>query len=125
MRDGRVKTYRGNYSEYREALLAEEEARRSEPKRAAPAPPREPEKKKAAPRPAKKEKKPRKPRNPWRLEKIEKAIIALESEREEIMASLATEEVYRNADAMREAQFRLAEVERDLDEKNQEWESFA
>jgi hypothetical protein len=36
-----------------------------------------------------------------------------------------TEEVYRNASRMKEAQIRLAEVERELEVKNSEWESWA
>ena len=40
-------------------------------------------------------------------------------------ASLTREETYRNPDSMKDAQVRLAEVERDLDQKNREWESFA
>jgi len=64
-------------------------------------------------------------KNPWLLEKIEKAIIALEEERAQLEAALVTEEVYRNASRMKGAQIRLAEVERELELKNSEWESWA
>ena len=38
---------------------------------------------------------------------------------------MGTEEVFKNPDAVRETQIRLAEVERDLTDKNKEWEEFA
>jgi hypothetical protein len=63
-----------------------------------------------------------KPRNPWRLQEVESAIMKLEEERGKLMAALGEERVWRDATAMRETQSRLAEVERDLQEKNQEWE---
>ena len=63
-----------------------------------------------------------KPRNPYRFKQLEEAIIKLEGEREKLMAALATEEVYRDPEALKEAQFKLAEVERDLEQKNLEWE---
>jgi len=131
VRDGGVRTYRGNYSEYRAQFLAERAEERTPPRKQE-APPkagnnqgRRKAQAVSLDAASKAGKKTRRPKNPWRLEKLEKAIIALEGEREAIMESLTREEVYRNSEAMREAQFRLAEVERDLDQKNQEWESFA
>ena len=61
------------------------------------------------------------------FKKLEEAIIELEGEREEAdREALATEEVYRDPEALQAtAQFRLAEVERDLEEKNSEWEAWA
>ena len=41
------------------------------------------------------------------------------------MAALADEKVYRDPGKMRDAQYRLAEIERDLEEKNAEWEAWA
>ncbi len=38
---------------------------------------------------------------------------------------MGTEEVYRDAHKARETQLLLAEVERDLEEKNLEWERYA
>ncbi|TAJ15900.1 MAG: ABC transporter ATP-binding protein [Planctomycetota bacterium] len=64
-------------------------------------------------------------KNPWLLEKIEQSIIALEKEKGELEAALVTEDVYRNAAKMRDTQVRLAEVERELELKNAEWESWA
>ena len=45
----------------------------------------------------------------------------LESEKEGLNASLATEEVYSNAELLRETQYRLAEVEAELETCNDEW----
>ncbi|MCZ6597146.1 MAG: ABC-F family ATP-binding cassette domain-containing protein, partial [Planctomycetota bacterium] len=106
VKDGRVRAFRGNYSDYRAKVLAEKESK----------PARKPGKTK--------EKKVAKPRNPWRLEKLEGTIMALESEREELHAQMAREGVYRDPQASRNMQFRLAEVERDLEQKNLEWEQW-
>jgi uncharacterized protein involved in exopolysaccharide biosynthesis len=64
-------------------------------------------------------------KNPWLLKKIEESIIALEEERGALESSLVTEDVYRNAAKMKETQVRLAEIERELEVKNAEWESWA
>ena len=131
VRDGAVRTFQGNYSDYRAALAAEqdeaqetarrEKARRDEQARKA----AEAERRKREP--AKKEgaRKAAKPRNPWRLAKLEEAIIALETEREDLLGALAQEDSWKDPDTLRERQFRLAEVERDLEEKNTEWERWA
>jgi ATP-binding cassette subfamily F protein 3 len=117
--DGRVRSFTGNYSEYRTAILAEAESARAtrelekerklaaEKARAAKAPP------------AKKEK----ARNPWLLAKVEEAIIALEKERDALLGSLGEERIYKDATLVRDAQQRLAEIERDLEQKNAQWEA--
>ena len=64
-------------------------------------------------------------RNPYRFEKLEAEIIALEEEKEALAAAMTSEEVYRDADALREHQFRLAEIERDLESKNEEWANWS
>ena len=46
------------------------------------------------------------------------------SEREQLLTAMASEEVYKNPDQLRDTQYRLAEVERDLDDKNREWEQY-
>ena len=74
---------------------------------------------------AKKPKGQKKPKNPWRLEKLEEAIITLETKREELLAALGTEAVYKDPNLLRDTQLDLAEVERDLEEKNTEWERYA
>lgn len=60
-------------------------------------------------------------RNPWAFEKLEKRIMALETELAGLRASLVTEDLYRNAAKMREAQMRIAECERELESANEEW----
>jgi ATP-binding cassette subfamily F protein 3 len=67
----------------------------------------------------------KRPRNPYLFKKLEEAIIGLEEEKEGLESTLAREEVYKNADAMRDAQVRLAEIERDLEDKNRQWEEWA
>jgi ATP-binding cassette subfamily F protein 3 len=114
---GRAQLYTGNYTDWRRSKLAEAEARASEREaaRAKPAP---------APKPAASAK-PGKVRNPWAFEKLEQRIMALEAELAELNAALVTEEVYRNAARMREAQTRIAEIEVELAEANEEWANWA
>ena len=64
-------------------------------------------------------------RNPYLFEKLEARIMALETELATLQASLVSEEVYRNPTKMRDAQMRIAEVERDLAEANHEWENWS
>jgi hypothetical protein len=114
-----VRSFTGNYSDYRKAVVAEqvdERARReAERERKAAA-----EKARAArAAPAKKEK----ARNPWLLRQVEDSIMALEAERAQLLASLGEEHVYKDATLSRETQLRLAEIERDLEQKNAEWEA--
>ena len=148
-----LREFRGNYSDYRSALEAEaaaagdakaqrEAARKAEERKR-----RETEQKQAEARRragSKGERKgggqgrdggqPRgqgrgggKPRlrNPQRFEKLERAIIALEEEKERLSEAMTTEAVYRDAEALREHQYRLAEIERDLEQKNEEWANWA
>ena len=49
----------------------------------------------------------------------------LESELERLRESLSTEEVYREQETAREVQFRIAELERELEDANEEWEQWA
>ena len=117
--DGRVRSFTGNYSDYRKAVAneaADERARReAEKERRAAA-----EKARAArAAPVKKEK----ARNPWLLRQVEDTIMALEAERAQLLSSLGEERVYKDAALARETQLRLAEIERDLEQKNAEWEA--
>jgi ATP-binding cassette, subfamily F, member 3 len=135
--DGKLRQFRGNYSEYRQQVAREkaeglEEAarrRRAEEER------RREQAKKEDRKKAQKEKrktakgksgggasKKPKRRNPWLLEKLETSIITLEQERDTLLESLTTEKVYKDSEASRDAQIRLAEIERDLEDKNREWE---
>jgi len=61
------------------------------------------------------------PRNPYMFDKLEKKIMKLEKELETLHASVATEEVYGDSNKLRETQFRIAEVENDLESANDEW----
>ena len=58
------------------------------------------------------------------FEKLEKRIMELESELEKLNAALATEEVYSDAERLKEAQFRIAVVEAELEISNEEWASW-
>jgi ATP-binding cassette subfamily F protein 3 len=67
----------------------------------------------------------KRPPNPYLFKKLEEAIITLEEEKEGLQTALASEKVYRDPDAMRDTQYRLAEIERDLEAKNRQWEEWA
>jgi len=121
---GQVRQYRGNYTEYRNARLAEAEeagaARRDSEKRAKKAAEEERTRAAKATNPKKKGAK-----NPWTLKKVEARIIELEGQLEPLRESLGSEEVYRDQDAARDVQFKIAELERELEEVNEEWEQWA
>ena len=72
-----------------------------------------------------KDKSPRKKSNPWKLEKLEAKIMKLEGKLEKLNETLTNEEVYSNVDKLRDTQYRIAEVEMELQQANEEWESFA
>ena len=61
-------------------------------------------------------------RNPYLFEKLEQRIMTLEQELAQLQASTTTEEVYRNGTKLRDVQMRMAEIERDLTQANEEWE---
>jgi ATPase subunit of ABC transporter with duplicated ATPase domains len=119
--DGAARLYTGNYSEYRrrkletdaEASAARDAARDSARRSAQP--------QKPAPEPAKPAATTGKIRNPWAFEKLEQRIIALEEELKSLNESLLTEDVYKSASKSREVQTRIAELQRDLDEANEQW----
>ncbi len=117
--NGTARAFTGNYSEYRKALVGELEAGRAERDAAK-------DRRAAAERtrvaksgPPRKDK----PKNPWQLRQVEDAIMALEAERAQLLASLGEERVYKDATLARETQLRLAEIERDLEQKNAQWEA--
>ncbi len=127
--DGTLRDFRGNYSEMRTELRAENEerariaserdARRKQAER------KEAERKQERAVRDDKPRKPKKAKNPWALEKLEKAIMSLEERKSELMEALGKEEVYKDPGATRDVQMELAEVERDLEHKNGEWEEWA
>ena len=59
------------------------------------------------------------------FEKLEARIITLEKELAALQASLVAEDTYRNPNKMRDAQMRIAELERDLADANHEWENWS
>jgi len=124
---GGVTRFEGNYSAWREsketARLAatEERARRAaQEKKAA---------REKAEREAAQQKKARKSkssgsgkvRNPYKFKQLEERIMALEEQLEALNSSMVDEAVYSDPDKLREVQFQAAEVERELEEANEEW----
>jgi ATP-binding cassette subfamily F protein 3 len=114
--EGGVRSYDGNYSAWRAARLAETTASRSRTAKPAPAPTP-----KAAPaaQPAT-----GKVRNPFLFKKLEERIMELEQESSRLEQEAATEEVYRDAELMKANRDRAAEVERELEAANEEWENW-
>jgi ATP-binding cassette subfamily F protein 3 len=124
-----LREFRGNYSEYRAALASEAAgAQASKASPARPAPPR-------AEAPRSEPQKPReetprasaqapKIRNAFKFEKLEQDIMRLEAELAGLQAALLDEATYRDGQRLRETQTRIAEVERDLQQKNHEWENW-
>jgi len=123
--DGQVRSYTGNYSDWRAQKSALADAAAADKARRAAAAAAKPQVKPQA-KAAEPEKKapPGKIKNPWAFEKLEQRIMALETEREALNASLVSEDVYRNPAKMRDAQIRLSEIERDLGEANRQWEEW-
>jgi ATP-binding cassette subfamily F protein 3 len=129
---GSVTEYRGNYTEYRRVKLENlQEAttrRRDENKRAKKAAAEAVEKKRTketAAKSGRRERKRGRTKNPWRLEKVEAKIMKLEGELDELRDSLGKEEIYSDPNAARDAQFQIAELERELEQANEEWEQWA
>ena len=132
---GGIESFQGNYSEYRAhvaARQAAEQARDEERARKQRDVRRRAEETRVqavAARPAAQRPGPPAPqakkRNPWKLEQLEKEIMSLEERRDALVADMGTEEAWRDHERTRELQFELAEIERSLEEKNQEWESYA
>ncbi len=129
-KDG-ARTFKGNYSEYKAALEEADTARVDAAQAKAKAAKRvahEQLQKQTTSAKAKNASKPskrKKPHNPWRIEEIENAIIALEGKRDTLLEAMASEATYRDSDKAREVQFQLAEIERELEQKNAEWERYA
>ncbi|MEZ5975649.1 MAG: ABC-F family ATP-binding cassette domain-containing protein [Planctomycetota bacterium] len=62
-----------------------------------------------------------KPRNPYKFQKLEERIMALEAELAKLHAAMSTEAVYSDMDKLTDTQYRIAEVERELEQANEEW----
>jgi ATP-binding cassette subfamily F protein 3 len=122
---GRVREFAGNYSQYRDKLRAEAEAKLVlESKAIRPKTARTEEPARQAQAERGEERKPAagtRIRNPYQFAKLEERIIALEEELKQLQSSMTDAEVYMNPGRMREVQFRAAEVERELAEANDQW----
>jgi ATP-binding cassette, subfamily F, member 3 len=137
-----LRVFQGNYSAYRDAIVAERDgqqaakaarvAQASKPAQVAQSngggkgnggTNKQGQGGAQTPAPAKKEAA-TKVRNPFKFERLEKRIMELEKERERINAELLKEATYRDPGAARDLQYRLAELERDLEEKNRQWENW-
>jgi ATP-binding cassette subfamily F protein 3 len=123
--DGSARQMPGNYTDWRNTLNAEREQKNVDKETAK-------KRQKDANRNAqaradaggkkggKKQNQP-KVRNPWAFEKLEQAIEKLETKRNKMLADMQTENVYKDASKLTDLQYALAEVERDLEQKNTEW----
>ncbi len=118
--DGGATTFEGNYTQWRRDRAERAGAEQARAR--------------AAPRPRARAEKPAEPqpapangriRNPYKFQQLEERIIALEEELTELQTGLADEAVYRDPDRMRESQVRIAEVERELQEANEQWENWS
>ncbi|MDP6762019.1 MAG: ABC-F family ATP-binding cassette domain-containing protein [Planctomycetota bacterium] len=113
-----VRVIEGNYTRWRSLCETEREA--AEAERATGA---QRARRKQAASPSGRSK--RKPRNPYKIAKLEERIIELEERLASLNEELGLERVYRDAALMKEQQIAIAEVERELAEANEEWESWA
>ncbi|HPF13423.1 MAG: ABC-F family ATP-binding cassette domain-containing protein [Planctomycetes bacterium] len=117
-----VVEHTGNYTSWRrwreeEAALSSGEARAEREavrKRAAAEEEKRKEAEKQAPAAGK-------VRNPFKFKKLEDRIIALEEQLAKLHGAMADEKVYSNPDKLIDTQYRIAEVERELEHANEEW----
>jgi len=127
---GGVREFAGNYTFWREQRLAEANAaqelaaKRAAEKKAAARKEAERAEKAAAQAQSKSKKRGGGVRNPYKFKKLEERIIALEEKLAGLNGELTREEVYRDAERMRDVQIEISEVERELAEANEEWESW-
>jgi ATP-binding cassette subfamily F protein 3 len=129
---GRARRHEGNYSAWREHLRAEQAAEQAAEQQRQRAQEQKELKEReraearaaasGASAPASSAAPAGRSRNPWLLKKVEESIIKHEAERDALLASMTEDAVYRDSTRLREAQVRLAEVERELQEMNLEWE---
>ena len=119
VQDGEVRRFTGNYSDYHAKKLSERDRERERVQAVKPAPKPLVQEKPAPPKSA-----PGKIRNPYLFEKLEKRIMTLEAELKTLHDASITEEVYRNATKLRDTQMRIAEVEHELAQSNEEWEKW-
>jgi ATP-binding cassette subfamily F protein 3 len=106
----------GNYTTWRKKKESEQADRR------AAAPPSKPREPKPSKKPAATT---GRVRNPYLFEKLEARIIELEEERETLLGQCADEQVFRDPARLKDTQFRIAEVEADLERANEEWANWS
>jgi ATP-binding cassette subfamily F protein 3 len=119
VQDGEVRRFTGNYSDYHAKKLSERDRERERVQAVKPAPKPVLQEKPAPPKPT-----PGKIRNPYLFEKLERRIMTLEAELKTLHDASITEEVYRNAAKLRDTQMRIAEIEHELAQSNEEWEKW-
>jgi len=126
--DGSARQLPGNYTDWRNTLLAERDQKnldkekakqRSKGQNRAAENKNSSAKKPGGAKAAKKETP--KVRNPWAFDKLEAAIEQLETKRATMLSDMQKEEVYTDSAKLTDLQYALAEVERDLEQKNEEW----
>jgi ATP-binding cassette subfamily F protein 3 len=110
--EGHVRAFVGNYSDWHAAKL--QGAKQSATPRKAAPPPAKAKRNSAA----------GKVRNPYKFKQLEARIIALEEELSRLQTESATEEVYKSPERLKETQIRMAEVEDELGQANEEWENW-
>jgi len=127
-----ITNYEGNYTFWRNAKAAELAKKQANAARvntqAKAAAKRVARKKKPKPggkKPAKGGGGQKRPHNPYKFKKLEERIMALEERLERLNGRLTQEEVYRDPHKLRDTQFEIAEVEVELSQANEEWESWA
>lgn len=116
--DGSARQLPGNYTNWRNTLAEERESAMSNKEAA----------KKRAKQVARKsapQKKAKKPGNPLAFERLEEAILKLEAERDLLLENMLKPENYKDAARMSDLQYRQAEIERDLEQKNNEWANWS
>jgi len=133
--NGKVRTLKGNYSDWRRIRLEEETAAGEERARKAAADKQraraQTEKRKSAEPKAtdessrKKGERSGKVRNPYMFERLEKRIMELEAKIEVAQGECAKEEVYLDADKLRDLQFQIAEYENELSQSYERWENWS
>ena len=138
IKDGGMRSFKGNYAAYK-AIIDEEQSAQRDAKavklqkvKQQQAEPQQKSKKGSkgskSPKGSTKQRAPKqkaKAHNPWRIEELEKRIIELEGERDELLKAMGEETTFKDSDKLRDVQMRLAEVERDLGETTSEWEQYA
>jgi ABC-type multidrug transport system ATPase subunit len=126
--DGTARQLPGNYTDWRNTLMEERDQKsldkdkakqRAKSQKASGNQKAEPAKKNNGAK-ASKNNKP-KVRNPWAFDKLEETIEKLEAKRAKMLGDMQKEEVYSDAAKLTDLQYELAEVERDLEKKNEEW----